>query len=582
MKFNIKKRNGPARTGELTFNDEKKITPNILFIDTGRFKAPVLADLFLTNNKTHKQKPIIKMRENNSCISNCVVYPNDISQKLYSFESKDDSADMFIVANAHQLFKQPKKFTEFITDLREKIGYDKTIYTPTIGTPSSLALLTYMSIDFFDSTSAITAARKNTLLFTHGNYKKDELIEIPCSCPVCNKFKGKPSEMKFKDILNHNYYALLSEMKQVRNSINNGSLRNLVEIRIKAIPNLCTILRTFDNHHYDFLEKRTSITSKQKLIATTKESLVRPEIKRFQQRVINRYRKPDSTRVLLLLPCSAKKPYSFSKSHHFFRERIMSSGNPFVVHEVIVTSPLGLVPRELELIYPAYAYDIPVTGIWDEDEKKMIRNMLLEYLKQNKYDKIIVHLPSEIVDFINDILGKNIVTCVDHPTSNESLERLSDVLKETVKDFDRVKPALRQVEDVKCFATYQFGRKIANKLLKGCNVRGRYPSLKIIDKQKQLGMIIKDRGLISLTLDGGIRVIELDEYWVEIFDDFALKGSVFAPGVKDADINIRVGDEVIVKRNNNLCAVGVAMMNGDEMKSLSFGEAVKVRHKKNE
>jgi archaeosine synthase len=579
MQLNIKKRDGPARIRNLTVEDKMVIIPNILFVDTGRFKAPVFADLFLTNEKTHKQKPIIKMRENNSCISNCVVYPDDISQKLYSSESKDDSADMFIVANAHQLFQQSKKFTEFITDLREKIGYDKTIYTPTIGTPSSLALLTYMGVDFFDSTSAITAARNNTLLFAYGNYKKDELIEIPCSCPVCSKFNGKPSEMKFQDILNHNYYVLLSEMKQVRNSINNGNLRNLVEIRIKTSPNLCTILRTFDNHHYDFLEKRTAITSKQKLIATTKESLVRPEIKRFQQRVINRYRKPDSTRVLLLLPCSAKKPYSFSKSHHFFRERIMSSHNPFVVHEVIITSPLGLVPRELELVYPACAYDIPVTGIWDEDEKKMIRNMLSEYLKQNKYDKIIVHLPSGITDFINDILGKNIVTCIDHPTSNESLEHLSDVLKETVKDFDRVKPALRQVEDVKCFATYQFGRKIANKLLKGCNVRGRYPSLKIMDKQKQLGMIIKDRGLISLTLDGAMRVIESDKYWVEIFDDFTLKGSVFAPGVKDADINIRVGDEVVVKRNNNLCAVGVAMMNGDEMKSLSFGEAVKVRHK---
>lgn len=582
MNFNIKKRNGPARTGELTFNDKKKITPNILFVDTDRFKAPVFADFLLTKNETNGQKPAINIKDDDAFISTCVVYPDDISQKLHSSESKDDSADTFIVANAYQLFQKSKKFTEFITDLREKIGYDKTIYTPTIGTPVSLALLTYMGIDFFDSTSAITTARNNTLFFTYGNYKKDELKEISCSCPVCSKFKGKPSEMKFQDILNHNYYALFSEIKQVRNSINNGNLRNLVEIRIKASPDLCTILRTFDNHHYDFLEMRTEITSKQKLIATTKESLVRPEIKRFRQRVINRYRKPDSTKVLLLLPCSAKKPYSFSKSHHFLKERIMSSGNPFVVHEVIVTSPLGLVPRELELIYPACAYDIPVTGFWDEDEKKMIRNMLSEYLKQNKYDKIIVHLPSEIVDFINDILGKNIVTCVDHPTSNESLERLLDVLKETVKDFDRVKPASRQVEDVKCFATYQFGIKIANKLLKGCNIRGRYPSLKILDLQKQIGMIIKDRGFISLTLDGAMRLIESDEYWVEIFDDFTLKGSVFAPGVKDADKNIRVGDEVIVKRNNDLCAAGVAMMNGDEMKSLSFGEAVKVRHKKNE
>ena len=38
------------------------------------------------------------------------------------------------------------------------------------------------------------------------------------------------------------------------------------------------------------------------------------------------------------------------------------------VHQVIVTAPLGLVPRELEEIWPAANYDIPVTGEWDADE----------------------------------------------------------------------------------------------------------------------------------------------------------------------------------------------------------------------
>ena len=68
-------------------------------------------------------------------------------------------------------------------------------------------------------------------------------------------------------------------------------------------------------------------------------------------------------------------------------------------------------------------------------------------------------------------------------------------------------------------------------------------------------------------------------YWVEIYDDFTLKGSIFAPGVKDADSDIRIGDEVVVKRKEKLCAVGVAQMNGDEMKESSHGEAVSIRHK---
>ena len=187
--------------------------------------------------------------------------------------------------------------------------------------------------------------------------------------------------MNFQEILNHNYYALNTEIKHVRNAISKEELRNLVEKRINTEPNLAAILRNLDKKHYSFLEKRTAISSKSKIIATSNESLFRPEIRRFQERVINYYKKPKSTKILLLLPCSAKKPYSFSKSHKLFREKLLSTKNPFIVHELIITSPMGIVPRELELVYPAASYDIPVTGIWDEVEKKMITEMLSKYLK---------------------------------------------------------------------------------------------------------------------------------------------------------------------------------------------------------
>jgi archaeosine synthase len=97
-------------------------------------------------------------------------------------------------------------------------------------------------------------------------------------------------------------------------------------------------------------------------------------------------------------------------------------------------------------------------------------------------------------------------------------------------------------------------------------------------KNTQLGMVTEERGLISLTMDGGKRLASSEQYWVEISDDFTLKGSVFAPGVKNADESIRIGDEVIIMKNMMLCAVGVALMNGKEMVESSHGEAVKIRH----
>jgi len=436
-----------------------------------------------------------------------------------------------------------------------------------------------MGVDFFDSLSAIIAARNKKLLFPTGQYHINEIDELPCSCPSCMKFNNKSDDMNFDSILLHNYYSIFNEIKNVRNHIKQGSLRNLVETRVKTSPHLTAVLRNFDMNHFDYLEKRTPISSKTKILANSKESLNRPEIIRFQNRIINRYKKPKSSKILLLLPCSAKKPYSFSKSHNLFRQQLFSSGNSNIFHEMIITSPLGLVPRDLELIYPASNYDIPVIGQWDEDEKKMIRNLLEKFLDINKYDKIIMHLPESLTEFIDDLLVKPITTCVDHPTSKKSLTNLFETLKKSANKYDKIKTQNRIRDDIECFASYQFGRKIAKDLLKSSTIKGKYPYQKIMNQNIQLGMITKDRGLISLTMQGAGKLANSKKYWVEIFDDFSLEGSVFAPGVKNTDENIRIGDEVIILQKNKLLAVGVARMNGEEMKESSYGEAVKIRHK---
>ena len=205
MQLTIKKRDGPSRIGELLFDKKRIVTPNILFVDTDRFKAPNFADILITHNKHRKNKPALQ-------ISNHFFYSKDTSKELYFFilkknqkenkkyyiipgnkefindSLKDNPASFFIVANAYQLFQQPRKFVDFIVNLREKIGYEKMIYLPIIGDPSNFALLTYISVDLFDSISAIIAARDNMLLFSNGKYNKSDLHELPCSCPSCNGF----------------------------------------------------------------------------------------------------------------------------------------------------------------------------------------------------------------------------------------------------------------------------------------------------------------------------------------------------------------------------------------------------------
>lgn len=591
MDIKIKARDGPSRICELQLKKNTLITPNILFLSTSRFKRPEKSDIFLkisNKKKTRKLKNIYL--KNVKDIINIMIsnknYFNNSHKIIYNTEDIDNinikykKNILFIVGNTIDISKKQKDVLNLIIKLREKIGYNNLIYLPTISNLSNLSLFSYVGIDIFDCISAIISARNNDLFFLYGNQNINKLKQIPCSCKYCKKYVDEPVSMPFENILKHNYEALINEIICIKNQIFNGTLRELVELRVKTNINSTAILRLLDDQYYSYIEEKTPIFRRTKLIATTKEVMNRVEIRRFQERVIERYKKPDSLKILLILPCSAKKPYSFSKSHKKFREKLFHLKNPNIIHEIIITSPIGIVPRELELIYPASNYDIPVIGFWDEEEKKIIKILLKKYLIKNKYDKIILHLPKNIKDFLSDIIINPITTeIVGNPASKESLNSLVNVLKEESKIYSKINSEQRKVENIKSILSYQFNENIAKILVKDCIIKGRYPYQKIFYQNIQLGMLTKERGFISLTMAGANKIFKSHKYCIEIFDDFLLKGSLFAPGIKKADKEIRIGDEVFILKSKKLCGVGVAQMNGIEMMELNYGEAVKVRHK---
>jgi archaeosine synthase len=374
--------------------------------------------------------------------------------------------------------------------------------------------------------------------------------------------------------LKHNYYAALAEVKTIRNAVERGTLRDLVESRIRSEPWMISLLRHLDKSYYQFQEEHFPVVG-DKLIVSSKESQTRPDVERFRRRIKARYKKPESSVILLLLPCSARKPYSFSPSHKRFKQAIEASGNKGLIHELIITSPLGIVPKELELFYPAQNYDIPVTHDWDRDEVAMVQDLLKEYLEGNRYEKIIVHLPEDH-KFVENVLNDFTNTCKGATTSNESMDNLMAALKGAVSDKKKVSRKMRQLENIKNMARFQFG-DCGLELVKDCTVKGRYPNLRIMKGNSQVGMLVGQRGMISLTLEGAKILAKNHSYWVEMHD-FELKGNLFAVGVKDADPQIRIGDDVVVIKDNEAMGVGVAQMGPSEMIQSSRGKAVRMRH----
>jgi len=468
-----------------------------------------------------------------------------------------DDVEVVALANARAYVDNPFTMAKALTTARTNVGPERLLYLPGCGLPQEIALLAYCGVDIFDDAAAVLAARQGSYLTPEG--------ALP-----------DPGET---DLVAHARAEVQREIKRVHLAINAGKLRELVEQRCGATPTLAAHLRRLDKEAYDFFDARAPSIRPGRLYATSKGSLERPEVERFRRRLASRYRKPSSARILVLLPCSAKKPYSESKTHRILGSALERVRNRFAIHEVVLTSPLGVVPRELERCYPAAHYDLPVTGHWDEDEKLMIRDALAALVSTSRYDAIVVHLDEVEVEIAAPVLGDFHYTVEKDPLSHESLDNLAAMLNKLGDAVPRVGWVQRALDDLSSLARFQFGEP-GHVLVEGADIKGRAPFLRLVDHDSglQLAMLVPDRGYLSLAPEGGKRLLEAGGPKVEI-DDFRPKGTVFAVGVRSGDVGIVPEDDVILTHDGEFRGVGRALAPGVDMARMKKGPCVAVRHK---
>ena len=613
MQFLFLQRDGLAQHGHLIINDKSIPTPQIIYTSSDNINTPKYASLTLKDNTKDPNHPIYTISSLNHNMNGKdqahftidvprffpSILPNNIHKTIdESYPVGDKNVyvvsgqlpktlkkisthiQMIIISHAYQLFLNPKDFSTYLHTLRSMISPDTLIYIPAIANPQNLSILIYLGIDLVDSSQSILAAREKILFFPNGTELLNNFETIPCHCPTCTHLEQTPNRYNFDDILKHNYLMMEQELSRIHHAINTETLREHVSIRTSNSPYLTSIIRHAEYDPIGILEQKTPRYKQSILMATNIDVCNQPEVKRFQKTIINTYRKPDNTSILLLLPCSAKKPYSFSKTHRRFHHAIQLIPNYHCIHELIITSPLGIVPRELELMYPASSYDIPVTHQWFDDELNMITSLLENYLDSNHYQSIVCYLPNQIQSIIKERFPQIIAPKIStSPSTQSDLDTLTNLLMELTKNQEPVSISQRRKDDMYCRATVQFSSAIADVLLKDTQIKGKYPYLKIIDKKNnQRGMLIEKRGLISLSLHGAKCIASQKRFAVYLSNDFSIKGSVFAPGVINADPQIRKGDEVLVFQDECVQAVGVALMDGDEMVNRIYGKAVDIRH----
>ncbi len=471
----------------------------------------------------------------------------------------DDSADVVVVPNAYELRKDPRRIVDVVVRLREAAGFSRLLCMLGIGEPSTVAILSYMGVDLFDDSLPRAAGLERVLLMPEAEVAMGD-----------------------GDVAGANVDYTEAELAKVRMFIRADRLRELADQRSFSSPSNVALLRLYDQNAYGYAEETCS-TVGCRFSCNSTQALRRPDLKRYRDRMRD-YRKPEHKRILLLLPCSAKKPYHISKTHRAFASAIHTAQHDTLVHEVIVTSPLGMVPRELDACYPANSYDIPVTGEWKCEERAMIREMVGSLIQG--YDKVICHLGDDYE--LVEGLAEMECTVVGDPTSPKSLENLDKALRAAAKGMEPVDYLVDRNNLARGLLEFQFGRDIADLLMdENTYAIGKFPYWKFIredpedrkkKKKTQLGMMTPERGMVSLTLEGAEILAEAGYATVEIMD-FELKGNLFAVGVIRADPRIRIGDEAIIVCDGQVRGVGVAMMCGREMTDLKRGIAVKVRHK---
>ncbi|HTY89776.1 MAG TPA: archaeosine synthase subunit alpha [Methanocella sp.] len=490
-----------------------------------------------------------------------------------------EGADMYVMAGARAIEGDARSLLDSFIKIRASARPDTALYVPALATPENLSLLVYLGADIIDDVLITVKAYGGLYLTEDGEFRLEDLSDLPCTCEVCRGrtpegLMSLPAVERFALLARHNYLKLEEELKRVRLHIRRGMLREYVEKQCRSRPWLTGLLRLADAQ-YDYLEQRTPAYRSSQVLACSAESQNRVEVRRFAERVKTRFQSEGD--ILLIIPCSARKPYSMSQSHKALA-RALGKYQGYV-HELILTSPMGVVPRELELVYPAAHYDVTVTGVWDLEERQWVSGCLRDYIDAHHFKKIIAHVEGPYVEVCRQTGRGMVFTSEGRITSDESLNILIETIRTSVMELGTKPRGTREMllDMFRGMADYQFGAGKGRLLVPDNGLaRGKYPRLVLFDGKEQLCSISPDFGSLSLTLEGAKRM-SLDPGYIVNIGEFIPKGSVLAPGVIGASLQIRPGDDVLVKGPKAM-AVGKAKMSGYEMAESTRGMAVELRH----
>ena len=262
------------------------------------------------------------------------------------------------------------------------------------GHPFMFALVVALGCDFFDSAAYALFAREDRYMTEYGTTRLKELEYFPCSCPICVKtdpesVRALPKADRQKLIAEHNLHVSFCELRRIKQAITEGRLWEHLEMRAHGHPSLLQALKKLGKHS-EYLEEQSPVTKRRGIFFFSSLGLARPEVVRHRKRILDRYSPPPKAKILLLLPQTRTKPFHNSKEHRELLKEIQENLDAVAdtVHVCTYAAPFGVIPLELDEVYPLSQHEIAVP--LDAETVRYVAKQVTSYIEKTQYERIIL------------------------------------------------------------------------------------------------------------------------------------------------------------------------------------------------
>jgi len=261
------------------------------------------------------------------------------------------------------------------------------------GHPFMFSLAIALGCDLFDSAAYAIYAREDRYMTETGTARLRELEYLPCSCPACTRTSPEKAIALSKKerqafLARHNLYACFSEIRRIKQAIIEGRLWEHLGMRARGHPALLRAVKELVKYSR-YLEENSPVTKKSGLFFFDSLDLSRPEVLRHKTRLSERYSPPKTEKLLVLLPQTRTKPFHKSWEHQEALKEVQRKlgAKTLTVHFCTYAAPFGVVPAELDEIYPLSQHETATP--LDAETINYVAEQVANYVTEKHYKRVV-------------------------------------------------------------------------------------------------------------------------------------------------------------------------------------------------